>query len=92
MQAKEEDDAEDDLAERGGEEGVGDAGDDKEGEKEEEYSEDEEGNKDERYEEDTDEGVEDALCGLSSVVGGGILFAEDGNLFSAAEEDPDELG
>ena len=92
MQAKEEDDAEDDLAEGGEEDGVGDAGDDKEGEKEEDDGEDEEGNKDERYEEDEDEGAEDALCGLSSVVGGGILFAEDGNLFSAAEEDPDELG
>ena len=92
MQAKEEDDAEDDLAEGGGEESVRDADDNKEGEKEEDDGEDEEGNKDERYEEDKDEGAKDALCGLSSVVGGGILFAEDGNLFSAAEEDPDELG
>lgn len=92
MQAKEEDDAEDDLAEGGGEDGVGDAGDDKEGGKEEDDGEDEGGNKDERYEEHEDEGAEDALYGLSSVVGGGILFAEGGNLFSAAEEDPDELG
>ena len=88
MQEKEEDD----IAKEGEEEGVGDAGDDKEGEKEEDDGEDEERNEEERDEEDEDEGAEVALCGFISFVSGGILFEEDGILFSAAEEDSDELG